>query len=136
MVCVYCGHETKVTNSRRQKRNNQVWRRRKCAVCKAVFTTHEAVDLPGTLLVQSGASTKPFLPDLLFTEVLLALQDRKNCYIDAREVTNTVIKQLLKLPENPLFAPRQISQAASKVLGRLDKRAQLRFVVEHPSLQE
>src|ERR1035437_1767619 len=118
MVCVYCGHETKVTNSRRQKRNNQVWRRRKCAVCKAVFTTHEAVDLPGTLFVQSGASTKPFLPDLLFTEVLLALQDRKDCYAAAREVTNTVIEQLLKMPESPLFAPQQISQATSKVLGR------------------
>jgi len=136
MVCVYCGHETKVTNSRWQKRNNQVWRRRKCVVCKAVFTTHEAVDLPSALLVQSGTSTKPFLPDLLFTEVLLALQDRKNCYVDAREVTNTVIKQLLKLPESPLFTPQQISQAASKVLGRLDKRAQLRFVAEHPSLQK
>ena len=136
MVCVYCGHETMVTNSRRQKRNNQVWRRRKCAVCKAVFTTHEAVDLPSALLVQSGTSTKPFLPDLLFTEVLLALQDRTNCYVDAREVTNTVIKQLLKLPESPLFTPQQISQAASKVLGRLDKRAQLRFVAEHPSLQK
>ena len=136
MVCVYCGHETKVTNSRWQKRNNQVWRRRKCVVCKAVFTTHEAVDLPSALLVQSGASTKPFLPDLLFTEVLLALQDRTNCYVDAREVTNTVIKQLLKLPESPLFTPQQISQAASKVLGRLDKRAQLRFVAEHPSLQK
>ena len=136
MVCVYCGHETMVTNSRRQKRNNQVWRRRKCVVCKAVFTTHEAVDLPSALLVQSGTSTKPFLPDLLFTEVLLALQDRTNCYVDAREVTNTVIKQLLKLPESPLFTPQQISQAASKVLGRLDKRAQLRFVAEHPSLQK
>lgn len=113
-----------------------MWRRRKCVVCKAVFTTHEAVDLPSALLVQSGTSTKPFLPDLLFTEVLLALQDRTNCYVDAREVTNTVIKQLLKLPESPLFTPQQISQAASKVLGRLDKRAQLRFVAEHPSLQK
>jgi transcriptional repressor NrdR len=136
MQCVYCGHETKVTNSRQQKRNNQVWRRRKCVVCKAVFTTHEAVDLPSALLVQSGTSAKPFLPDLLFTEVLLALQDRKNCYIDAREATNTVINQLLKMPGKPLFTPQQISQAASRVLGRLDKRAQLRFIAEHPSLQK
>lgn len=135
MVCVYCGHETSVTNSRHQKRNNQVWRRRQCVACKAVFTTHEAIDLPGTLLVQSGASTKPFLPDILFTEVLLAMQNRKNPYVDAREVTNTVIKQLLKLPGSPSFAPKQISQAAAKVLGRLDKRAELRFRAEHPSLQ-
>jgi transcriptional repressor NrdR len=135
MICVYCGHETKVINSRLQKRNNQVWRRRQCLACKAVFTTHEAIDLPNALLVQSGASTKAFLPDLLFTEVLLALQDRKNCYVDAREVTNTVIKNLLKLPESPLFAPEQISKLTSKVLGRLDNRAGLRYMAEHPSLQ-
>jgi transcriptional repressor NrdR len=135
MVCVYCGCDTSVVNSRLQKRNNQVWRRRKCAVCKAVFTTHEAVELPTSLLVQAGASTKPFLPDMVFTEVLLAMQDRKDSYVDAREVTNTVIKHLLRLPDSPLFAPKRISLAISKVLGRLDKRAQLRFVAEHPSLQ-
>jgi len=135
MVCVYCGHRTQVINSRRQKRNNQVWRRRKCGFCLAVFTTHEAVDLPSALLVRSGASTRPFLPDLLYTEVLLALQDRKDAYVAAREVTNTVIKQLLKLPERPLFTPKQISQTAAKVLGHFDKRAQLRFNAEHPSLQ-
>ena len=91
--------------------------------------------MPSALLVRSGASTRPFLPDLLYTEVLLALQDREDAYVAAREVTNTVIKQLLKLPERPLFTPIQISKAAAKVLGRLDKRARLRFVAEHPSLQ-
>jgi transcriptional regulator NrdR family protein len=135
MVCVYCGAKTQVSNSRLQKRSNQVWRRRFCSRCEATFTTHEAVDLSSTLLVDSGDSMKPFLPDMLFTEVLLALQDRKNNYLDAREVTNTVIKQLLKLPDKPIYKPQQISSAASAVLKRLDRRAWLRFVAEHPSLQ-
>jgi transcriptional regulator NrdR family protein len=100
-----------------------------------VFTTHEGVDLSSALLVDSGASIKPFLTDMLFTEVLLALQDRKDCYLAAREVTNTVIKQLLKLPDKPLYKPHQISLAAGAVLKRLDKRAWLRYAAEHPSLQ-
>jgi transcriptional repressor NrdR len=135
MVCVYCGHETRVANSRLQKRNNQIWRRRVCVTCKAVFTTHEATDLSRSLLVDSRGSTGPFLPDMLYTEVLLALQDRKDCYMAAREVTNTVIKKLLALPSNPLFIPSDISREAGAVIGRLDRQAHLRYVSEHPSLQ-
>ncbi len=135
MVCIYCGGETNVTNSRRQKRNNQVWRRRKCKACGAIFTSHETIDLSCALMVDSGRPT-PFISDMLFTEVLLALQDRKDCYLAAREVTSTVIRELLKLPTSPKIDPKQISQATSKVLRRLDKRAHLRYVAEHPSLQE
>jgi transcriptional repressor NrdR len=134
MNCVYCGNETRVTNSRLQKRSNQVWRRRRCKACKAVFTTLEAVDLPTTLIVDSRGRSEPFLPDKLYTEVLLALQDRKDCYEAAREVTNTIIKELLKLPDKPLFRSDQISRVAGAVLKRFDKRAYLRYAAEHPSL--
>lgn len=135
MVCPYCGNDTNVTNSRLQKRSNQVWRRRQCSTCRAVFTTLEAVDLPSTLIVDSGGRSEPFLPDKLYTEVLLALQDRKDAYTAAREITNTVIKELLKLPERPAFAAKQISHTAAKVLKRFDRRAYLRYAAEHPSLE-
>lgn len=134
MVCIYCGGETDVTNSRGQKRNNQVWRRRRCKRCGAVFTSHEAIDLSRALVVDSGRPT-PFLSDMLFTEVLLALQDRRDCYLAAREVTSTVIGELLKLPGLPRIDSKQISQATAKVLKRLDKRAYLRYMAEHSSLQ-
>lgn len=136
MVCVYCGGETEVTNSRKQKRSNQVWRRRRCEACSAIFTSHEALDLSSALMVSSGGSTKPFLVDMLFTEVLLALQDRKDCYVAAREVTSTVISQLFKPPAEAVIEAKQISETTSKVLKRLDRRAYLRYLAEHPSLQE
>jgi transcriptional repressor NrdR len=135
MVCVYCGNETRVTNSRLQKRNNQVWRRRQCEACKAVFTTHEIVDLSNALLVDSGVSTSPFLPDRLFSDVLAALKDYKHRYIAAREITSTVIQKLLKRPQNALFSASDISKTTAEVLKRFDKRAYLRYVADHPSLQ-
>ncbi|MBI4033543.1 hypothetical protein HY379_00935 [Candidatus Saccharibacteria bacterium] len=135
MVCVYCGNDTAVTNSRLQKRSNQVWRRRQCKACRAVFTTLEAIDIPTTLIVDSRGRSEPFLPDKLYTEVLLALQDRKDAYVAAREATNTIIKELLKLPDKPLFHPEQISRVVGAVLKRLDRRAYLRYAAEHPSLQ-
>lgn len=136
MICIYCGHETKVTNSRPQKRSNQVWRRRKCLSCGAVFTSHEAIDLSSTLMVNLRGSTQPFVADILFTELLLALQDQKNAYITAREITSTVVRDLLKLPEKPVFKSDKISEVTAGVLKRFNKRAFLRYVSEHPSLQK
>jgi transcriptional repressor NrdR len=127
---------TRVTNSRLQKRSNQVWRRRHCEACGAVFTTHESIDLSQALLVDSGASISPFLPDLLYTELLLAMQDRKDAYVAAREVTSTVIQKLLKHSDKPLFTPKIISKTTADVLKRFDKRSYLRYSAEHPSLQK
>ena len=135
MICLYCGGEMAVINSRAQKRNNQVWRRRQCQACRAVFTTHEAIDLSSALIVDYGASERPFSQDHLFTELLLALQDRRNYYRDARELTSTVVQELLKLPSLPHVKSKAISRAAAKVLKRLDRRAWLRYIAEHESLQ-
>lgn len=133
MKCIYCSGKTRVFNSRRQARNNNVWRRRKCLSCGAVFTSVEAPDLASSLSVNRLGVYEPFLADLLFTEILLALQDRKDCYIAARELSNSVIRNLVK-EEGASFTPQQISQATSKVLKRFNRRAYQRYAAEHPSV--
>jgi transcriptional regulator NrdR family protein len=75
------------------------------------------------------------LADRLFSDILAALADHKHRYVAAREVTATVIKSLLKSSQKPSLNPRLISKATADVLKRFDKRAYLRFVAEHPSLQ-
>ena len=135
MVCIYCGGQTKVTNSRLQKRNNQVWRRRQCLACQSVITTHEAIELESALSVQTTGGLQAFLPDLLLSELILTLQDRKDAYTASGEILATIVRKLLSLPQKPVFCPKDISKTASKVLKGFDKRAYLRFVAEHPSLQ-
>src|SRR6266576_5091972 len=103
MICVYCGGETKVVNSRHQRRNNQVWRRRQCLVCQAVFTTHEAVELESALSVEQDGVLRPFLPDLLLKELMSAMQDRKDVSTASREVLGTIVRKLLSLPQKPVF---------------------------------
>ena len=134
MVCAYCSNETQVTNSRHQKRNNNVWRRRQCQVCQSVFTTIEAIDYSSVFRITVQGDFKPFLTDLLYTEVLLALSDRKNAYMDAREITNAIIKTLSKMPASPLFKPSDISKVTASVLQKFDKRAWHRYAAEHPSV--
>jgi transcriptional repressor NrdR len=135
MVCTYCGKETRVTNSRLQKRSNQVWRRRQCEACRAVFTTHEAIDMSQSLLVDSNGSQSPFLSDMLFADLLQALSHRKDNFIAARELTSTITQKLLKLPDKPFFNTKTISKTSADVLKRFDKRAWLRYSADHPSLQ-
>ena len=91
--------------------------------------------MSSTLLVDKNGAAEPFLSDLLFAEILLALQHRKDRYTAAREVTTTVIAELLDEPDKPLFKAPQISLAASRVLARLDEAAWLRYTADHPSLQ-
>ena len=135
MVCVYCGGETKVTNSRRQKRNNQIWRRRQCLKCQAIFSSHEIIDLSTALLVGAEAP-KPFIEDLLYSDLLMALRDHQGSHTAARETTHTIIQELLKLPQKPQYAAKDISYVTGDVLSRLDRQAYLRYVAEHPSLQQ
>ena len=135
MICIYCGGDTRVINSRHQRRNNQVWRRRQCLVCGSVLTTHEAVELESALSVNVNGALRPFLPDLLLKELMMALQDRKDAYTASGEVLATIIRKLLALPQKPVYLPRDISKTTAEVLKRFDKQAYLRFVAEHPSLQ-
>ena len=135
MVCIYCSGRLRVVNSRPQKRNNQIWRRRQCQTCLAVFTSHEVIDTNAALMVQRrGLAAESFVADKLFTELLLALQSRRNCYEDAREVTTATVRELLKLPSSPVFKPADISRVTAGILKRLDKQAYLRYQAEHPSL--
>ena len=133
VICIYCGTDTKVTNSRHQKRSNQVWRRRECKDCAATFTTHEAVELSGAVLIHKGA-LGPLLPDILFVDLLNALKDHPNKHVAARELTTTVISHLVR-QKGMVYPSTSISKEAAGVLRRFDKRAYLRYVAEHPSLQ-
>jgi transcriptional repressor NrdR len=135
MVCIYCGGETKVTNSRLQRRNNQVWRRRQCLACQSVFTTHEAVELESSLSVEQYGQSTPFLPDLLLKELMMAMQHRKDVYTASREVLGTIVRRLLTLPQKPRFITSDISQVTAAVLKRFDRQAYLRYLADHPSLQ-
>jgi transcriptional repressor NrdR len=135
MVCIYCGGETKVTNSRLQRRNNQVWRRRQCLQCQSVITTHERVEYESALSVISSGANTAFMPDLILNELMIAMQHRKDVYTASREVLGTIVRKLLTLPQKPVFAPKDISKVTAGVLKRFDRRAYLRYLAEHTSLQ-
>lgn len=123
MVCIYCGKQTEVYNSRARTLNPSVWRRRQCIACDAKYTTIELPDYASALVVE-GARGKlyPFSRDKLFLSLHKALEYRQDAIFVATELTETVIGKLLrsqKAPDGLLTMP-EIAWAAYGALKRFD----------------
>lgn len=130
MVCIYCGSETSVTNSRYKKRAMSVWRRRACAHCKAVVTTFETYDLATTLLVKkrSGA-LEEFQRDKILLSIARSIEHRKNIHQAASDLTNSVLSQLLvKKPVPTIISTEDISHVTSIVLKRYDAVSSIKYL--------
>ncbi len=131
MVCLYCGHETTVTNSRHQKRLNQTWRRRRCVGCSTVFTTLETPDLSASLVVRKIDTTEHFSRDKLFLSLVASLGHRRDSTADAGALSATIITLLLKNHSGALLEAREIAQTTQTVLTRFDKAAATHYTAYH-----
>ena len=132
MVCIYCGSNTHVTNSRHQKRANQVWRRRKCLTCGAIFSTTEGADTSQALSVQKKDGLEPFSRDMLLLSVYDSLRHRKSALEDATALTGTIISTLTPLADNAVLDRDVITTVTTTVLQRFDKPAATSYRAFHP----
>lgn len=122
MVCIYCSGDSKVTNSRLQKRSNSVWRRRKCLLCGAVWTSVEATEARSAYRVSKGNSVHDFTPELLLISLYEALRHRKTAVTDAAALCDTVIQQLQKKRRATIYSA-DIKKTSHAVLLHFDKTA-------------
>ena len=133
MVCIHCGAETQVINSRHQKRNNNVWRRRKCLACQGVFTTEEAASISAAWLVTGPkGAIGPFSRDKLFLSLHKSLEHRKQPVSDAAALTDTVINKLRHGISDGSISSTSIKQAVIVALHRFDPVASTHYQAFHP----
>jgi len=132
MVCIHCGAKTHVINSRGQKRHNQIWRRRACFACNAVFTTSEAAvyEAAWVVLLRNGA-LQPFSRDKLFLSLYESCKHRKTALADASALTDTVIKRLSQLVQSGRLEARTIAHSAQVALHRFDTAASVHYQAFH-----
>ncbi|HEY4160649.1 MAG TPA: hypothetical protein VGM08_01160 [Candidatus Saccharimonadales bacterium] len=134
MVCVYCGGHTQVANSRPQKRLRQVWRRRSCTDCGAIFTTNEAVDFSTSLVVRGSAGgVQPFSRDQLLVSILQAVGHREAPIDDAGALTATITGKLLHTTKTADLTRADIVAAALQVLKHFDQAAAVQYAAYHKS---
>lgn len=132
MVCIYCSVRTSVSNSRAQKRTNQVWRRRVCQACQSVFTTVEGVDFERSIVVKRGSLVESFSRDILFLSIFKACGHRKDACRDATALTATVISKLLKYIKSATLSQETITTTVTEVLKHFDKVAAVQYEAYHP----
>jgi transcriptional repressor NrdR len=132
MNCIYCGGSTKVVNSRPQKRLQQVWRRRQCQSCQAVFTTLEAAALGGSLIVRrQDSSVQPFSRDTLFASILKACGHRSEAVNDAGALTATIIARLQNEAQTAALDVTRVIATTLEVLQRFDEAAAVQYRAYH-----
>ncbi len=131
--CVQCDNKTKVVNSRPQKRNNQVWRRRQCLKCGAIFTTEETVQYSTAWTVKTKTGGyQPFTPDKLLLSLYRSCEHRTNTRLtDATGLRDTVIEKLRSRVAKGLVDSQTIIQVAQVVLNRFDMAASVHYEALH-----
>jgi transcriptional repressor NrdR len=131
MVCVHCGGKTKVVNSRQQHKSNQVWRRRQCLKCGAVFSTREAAQHELAWLVRDGSRLEPFSRDTLFLSLYKSCGHRPTALSDARGLTDTIIGKLPAHMVDGAVASQAIARVALVALNRFDTAASTHYQAFH-----
>ncbi len=130
MVCAYCFNPTSVINSRLNKKSNQIWRRRRCLTCNAVFTTSEEINLSQTWMVRKNKTDIPFNRDKLFLSIYESMKHRKEPIDDAHQITHTIITKL-KSTNNGLINSQTIATLTAVTLNRFDKTAYVYYHAFH-----
>lgn len=133
MVCIYCGKATRVTNSRLQKQSNQVWRRRQCQTCGAVFTSIEAADYPKSFaLKMPDAVLRPFIKERLFLSILKCCEHRKNGLQDAIALTDTAVAKVLRTGTQSVISAQQLTKIVHDMLRNFDNASAVQYAALHP----
>ena len=134
MVCIYCQHDTRVINSRPQKRSNRIWRRRRCEHCKQVVTTVEELDYTAsTSMKDAYGRLRPFQRDILFVSVLDSLRHRQTAVADATSLTDTLLTRLPSCMDTAGAIDRtKLVALVGQTLQRFDHVAAVHYQAFHP----
>ena len=133
MVCLYCCKDSQVINSRYQKRPNQVWRRRRCLNCSAVWSTLEISDYSLAVSVEGANNAfQPFDRDKLFLSIYESCKHRQTALKDATALTETVLSKLIPKLTHASLPREVIIIVVSTVLKNFDRPAAVHYAAYHP----
>lgn len=136
MYCPFCNAiDTKVTDSRVIRENNQVRRRRECLICKARFTTHEIAELALPRVIKRDGSRDVFNENKLRAGFMRALEKRPVSLELVENSLTKILHQARAYGEREI-ASRQIGEWVMEELRHLDQVAYVRFASVYRSFQD
>jgi transcriptional repressor NrdR len=136
MYCPFCNaNDTKVTDSRLIRENNQVRRRRECLICKERFTTYEVAELSLPRIIKRDGHYDTFKEDKLRAGILRALEKRPVSAEQIESAISTLLKKARTAGEREIPSA-QIGEWIMEELRQLDQVAYVRFASVYRSFQD
>ncbi len=132
MFCINCFHKsTSVSNSRPHKKQPQIWRRRTCANCHAVFTTYERPSLAdNTPIDLADGSTDTFNLGRLILSISKAFTHSPNdAQYSSLWLAQTVEDTLST--DRKSISPEDIEATTHQVLKKFDELAAVQYAAQH-----
>ena len=136
MYCPFCNaNDTKVTDSRLFRENNQIRRRRECLDCKERFTTYESAELALPRIIKQDGRRDVFNEEKLRAGMLRALQKRPVSLETIETSISRILHQARASGEREIAA-KQIGEGVMAELHNLDQVAYVRFASVYRSFQD
>jgi transcriptional repressor NrdR len=132
MFCVNCFNpSTHVTNSRPNKKQPSVWRRRSCPQCGAIFTTYERPSLADNKPIDlpSGETDTFNLGKLVLSISKAFTHSPKDGEYNALWLAQTVEDTLSSQHET--ITPEDIEAVTHTTLKRFDELAAVQYAAQH-----
>ncbi|MDR3491639.1 MAG: transcriptional regulator NrdR [Gammaproteobacteria bacterium] len=136
MYCPFCNaNDTKVTDSRLMRENNQIRRRRECLDCKERFTTYETAELSLPRLIKRDGQRVPFNEEKLRAGMLRALEKRPVSLEQIETAVSRIIHRARTHSEREIPSA-QVGEWVMEELHNLDQVAYVRFASVYRSFQD
>lgn len=131
MFCINCFHtNTSVANSRPNKKQPQVWRRRTCSNCQITFTTYERPSLADNKPVSLPDGTDTFNLGKLILSIAKAFTHAPNdAQYNSLWLAQTVEDTLST--ERQTITPDDIAAITHQVLKKFDELAAIQYAAQH-----
>jgi transcriptional repressor NrdR len=132
MFCINCFHKnTSVVNSRPNKKQPQIWRRRSCTACGTVFTTYERPSLADNKPVHlpSGKTDTFNLGKLIISITKAFTHAPHEAEYNALWLAQTVEDTLST--EREVVTPEDIEATTHQILQRFDELAAIQYAMQH-----
>jgi transcriptional repressor NrdR len=127
MKCPYCGHlENKVVDSRLNKENTIIRRRRSCEACGQRFTTYERLEVMMPMLIKKDGRREAYDRYKVVAGLKKACEKRPVSMADIDEFVDSLERELQDMGEREV--PTQwIGERMMEGLAKLDEVAYVRF---------
>ena len=136
MVCPYCSHSTRVTNSRRRKPGFSTWRRRYCPKCQQAFSTIEQPVIETIIVLEAaGGQLRPLKQQNLYITIFKALGGLEGALDEAHYLTETCLNKALGLGLASL-PEKKLRLIIFETLKAYRKTAAQRYLLEEFNLTE